>query len=289
MTIRTGMTRRTRLTLGALLVLALAVAGVASAATGVIARTPHYGTLASVGVSAGKATVAGRDLRLTLRLKHSIALRFAIVSGKEQIAWNGPAHLAPGVHTITRRLHGRPSGGSLRLRITSRKRSQRGRGFVKVRIIAGHKPPTGVTNVSEPPAGLALSNDGVAENRPAGTAVGTLAATDPDAGATYSYALATGSGDDDNGAFTIDGATLRTAAAFDFETRSAYSVRIRVSDGRGGTFEQAFTVHSPTRRSPRPASPCRRAASPRTGRPAVPSAPSRRPIRTRRARTSTRS
>src|SRR5262249_6419846 len=78
------------------------------------------------------------------------------------------------------------------------------------------------------PTGIALCAASVAENQPAGTAVGTLSATDPDAGDTLTFSLVAGAGSTDNGSFQISGKLLQTAAVFDFETKSAYSIRVRV-------------------------------------------------------------
>jgi hypothetical protein len=90
-----------------------------------------------------------------------------------------------------------------------------------------------VTNVNEAPEALELSNLNVDENQAIGTVVGTLSATDPDAGTTLTYTLATGNGtnDADNASFTIEGNSLKTNAIFDFETKSTYAVYIKVSDG----------------------------------------------------------
>ncbi|GAA1503963.1 hypothetical protein BJ978_000316 [Agromyces terreus] len=95
---------------------------------------------------------------------------------------------------------------------------------------------------NQAPTGLTLSGTSVAENRPAGTDVGAFALTDPDPAATPSFALVAGAGSTDNGAFTIVGATLRTAASFDFEAKSSYAIRVRGSDGYGGSIEKAFTI-----------------------------------------------
>nr|MDQ3822838.1 cadherin domain-containing protein [Actinomycetota bacterium] len=99
-----------------------------------------------------------------------------------------------------------------------------------------------VTNANEAPTDIALSNSSVAENQPAGTAVGTLSATDPDSGDTHTYTLVSGTGDADNASFQIDGSALETNAAFDFETKSSYSVRVRATDSGSATFEKAFTI-----------------------------------------------
>lgn len=99
-----------------------------------------------------------------------------------------------------------------------------------------------VNDVNEAPAGLALSGATVAENAPAGTSAGTLAATDVDAGDTRTYALVAGAGDADNALFAVDGTALRTTAPLDFEAQPTRSVRVRVTDARGASAEEAFTI-----------------------------------------------
>ncbi len=93
-----------------------------------------------------------------------------------------------------------------------------------------------------PPTDITLAPNSVAENQPAGTTVGTLSATDPDAGDTFTYALATGSGSADNASFSIAGATLLTTRPFDYETQSAMSIRVRVTDHAGQSFEKALAI-----------------------------------------------
>jgi hypothetical protein len=99
-----------------------------------------------------------------------------------------------------------------------------------------------VTNVNEAPTDIALSNASVAENQAPGTAVGTLTTTDPDADNTFTYTLVPGAGDTDNAAFTITGTSLETAAAFDYEAKSSYSVRVRATDQGGLWTEMPFTI-----------------------------------------------
>jgi Tol biopolymer transport system component len=91
------------------------------------------------------------------------------------------------------------------------------------------------------PAELSLYGTTVAENRPVGTEVGVLA-TGASSSGPFTYMLVAGEGDADNGAFTIDGNTLRTAATFDFETRAAYTIRVRSTDGGSVCCEQSFTI-----------------------------------------------
>ena len=99
-----------------------------------------------------------------------------------------------------------------------------------------------VTNINEAPTNMSASASSVAENAASGTTVATLGATDIDAGETFTYTLVSGTGDTDNASFAITGSTLSTAAVFDFETKSSYSVRVRVTDAGGLTFEKEFTI-----------------------------------------------
>ncbi|MFM7055327.1 MAG: cadherin domain-containing protein, partial [Planctomycetota bacterium] len=99
-----------------------------------------------------------------------------------------------------------------------------------------------VTNVNEAPTNMTLSNASLAENQPSGTAIGNFTATDPDAGDTHTWALVAGTGSTDNASFTIVGNQLRSAAAFDFETKSSYSIRVCAKDALGLTFEKVFTI-----------------------------------------------
>jgi VCBS repeat-containing protein len=92
------------------------------------------------------------------------------------------------------------------------------------------------------PTAIALAPAAVAENAASGTTVGTLSATDADTGDTFTYALVSGTGSTDNASFAIDGTSLKTAAVFDFETKASYSVRVRVTDAGGLTFERALTI-----------------------------------------------
>ena len=99
-----------------------------------------------------------------------------------------------------------------------------------------------VTDVNETPTDIALSASTIAENSAANTVVGTLSSTDPDAGASFTYTLVSGTGDTDNASFTTSGNSLRTSAVFDFETKSSYSIRVRTTDGGGLYYEESFTI-----------------------------------------------
>jgi hypothetical protein len=99
-----------------------------------------------------------------------------------------------------------------------------------------------ITNANDAPTDIALSNSSVDENEPVGTAVGTLSATDQDAGDTHTFSLVAGAGDTDNASFQIDGTTLKTNAVFNYEVKNSYSIRVRVTDSGSATFEEVFTI-----------------------------------------------
>ena len=99
-----------------------------------------------------------------------------------------------------------------------------------------------VIDVNEAPTEIDLSASSVEENQPSGTTVGLLSGTDPDAGDTLSFSLVSGTGDADNGSFTITGTTLKTATAFNFEASSSLSIRIRVTDSGALTRDEVLVV-----------------------------------------------
>jgi trimeric autotransporter adhesin len=92
------------------------------------------------------------------------------------------------------------------------------------------------------PTNLTLSATTIAENNAVNTVVGTFSTTDVDSGDIFTYSLVAGEKDVDNASFNISGNSLRTRARFDFETKSSYNVRVRVTDSANNTFEKAFTI-----------------------------------------------
>lgn len=99
-----------------------------------------------------------------------------------------------------------------------------------------------VINVNESPTAISLSSNSIAENSSIGTVIGQLLASDPDVSESFTFTLVAGSGDANNGEFTIDGNELKTATELDFETQSSYSIRIKVSDSGSLEFEDSFEV-----------------------------------------------
>jgi hypothetical protein len=92
------------------------------------------------------------------------------------------------------------------------------------------------------PTDIALSSASIAENLPSGTTIGTLTTTDPNSGDSFTYSLASGLGSSDNDAFSVSGGTLLSAASFDYETKSSYSIRLRSTDSGGLSVEKPFTI-----------------------------------------------
>jgi uncharacterized repeat protein (TIGR01451 family) len=99
-----------------------------------------------------------------------------------------------------------------------------------------------INGASDAPTNISLSSSSVAENRPSGTLVGSFSTADPDTGDTFAYALVAGTGGNDNASFTIAGGQLRTAAVFDYETKSSYSIRVRTTDSGTLYYEKVFVI-----------------------------------------------
>jgi gliding motility-associated-like protein len=99
-----------------------------------------------------------------------------------------------------------------------------------------------IANVNEAPTAIALSNATIDENNLKFQPIGSLGSTDPDAGDSFTYSLVSGTGSTDNSKFTLSGNTLKAAEAFDFETKSSYSIRIQTTDAAGLSFQKEFTV-----------------------------------------------
>jgi Ca2+-binding RTX toxin-like protein len=97
-----------------------------------------------------------------------------------------------------------------------------------------------VNNVNEAPTSLTLSGTRINENSLGGAVVGTLGATDPDAGSTFTYALAS----DPDGKFQVVGNQLqvRSGANIDYEVKTFHQVTLRVTDQGGLSYDKTFTI-----------------------------------------------
>lgn len=97
-----------------------------------------------------------------------------------------------------------------------------------------------VSDANDTPTAISLSVNSIDENTAANTVIGSLSTTDIDTGDLHTYTLVSGFGG--NASFAISGANLTNVSAFDFETKSSYSIKVKTDDGKGGTFEQEFTI-----------------------------------------------
>jgi alpha-tubulin suppressor-like RCC1 family protein len=95
------------------------------------------------------------------------------------------------------------------------------------------------------PTGISASPAEVMENSPAGSVVGTLSATDPDAGDLHTFELVHGIGSLDNGRFRISGNQLFARARIDrdYETDpESFSIRVRARDSWLNPFEAVIVL-----------------------------------------------
>ena len=104
----------------------------------------------------------------------------------------------------------------------------------------GTAPPPPPPN--QAPSIVELSANSVYENAANGTIVGTVAATDPDAGDTFTYALL----DDAGGRFAIDPATgaitVADGSLLDFETADQHDVVVQVTDAGGLSDTETLSI-----------------------------------------------
>lgn len=97
-------------------------------------------------------------------------------------------------------------------------------------------------SLNSTPNDVVLSSTSIAENLPVGTVVGSLSTIDQDTGDTFTYALVSGPGSADNASFQMVGNSLRTAASFNYNTQSSYSIRVRSTDAQGGSLDKIVSI-----------------------------------------------
>ena len=88
---------------------------------------------------------------------------------------------------------------------------------------------------------LVLSSTSIGENSAVGTEVGVLTVSTVTGGTAYVYSLVGGAGGVDNSAFIVRDNRLLTNATFDFEAKSAFSIRLRAV-AAGVAVERSFTI-----------------------------------------------
>jgi RHS repeat-associated protein len=170
-----------------------------------------------------------------LRWENAYGLDYKIQFSGDASQWTDAAHITNGAYEY----RAIPTGHAI-ARYVKMQGITRGTGYGysiwEFEVIGTCVPP------NNNPTNITLSNSSVNENLAAGTVVGTLTTTDPDAGNTFTYSLVSGTGSTDNASFTLDAASLKTASSFNYEAKSSYSIRLRTTDNYAGTFEKQFTI-----------------------------------------------
>ena len=92
---------------------------------------------------------------------------------------------------------------------------------------------------NQAPTAITLSASTFAENA-AGASVGTISATDPDTGETFTYSI---SGTDKD-SFELSGTTLKLkdTVSADFETDASYSITLTATDSADNTVSKDYTI-----------------------------------------------
>ena len=113
---------------------------------------------------------------------------------------------------------------------------------LSVQVLTPTPTPTPSATPNYPPTDISLSNSSINENTATGTTIGTFSSTSLDPGDTYTYTFVTGTGDDNNGSFTITGSSLKNAFVPNYEVKTSYSIRVRSADSIGQFTEKQFTI-----------------------------------------------
>ncbi len=109
------------------------------------------------------------------------------------------------------------------------------------RVITIHLNNLPEPPVNHAPTDISLSLDNVAENAKNGTVIGLLGAEDEDSGEIFTYTLV----DDADGRFEVFGGKLRVkdGSRLDYEDIATHTIRVRVTDKGGKSFEKDFVIH----------------------------------------------
>ena len=99
-----------------------------------------------------------------------------------------------------------------------------------------------VDKINDAPTGLYFSDSVFFENTSA-PFIGSFTTKDPDLIDKFKYSLTAGTGDVDNARFTIVDSNLFFKSSANFEVKKTYSVRVRVTDSGGLTYDKVFSIH----------------------------------------------
>jgi hypothetical protein len=113
---------------------------------------------------------------------------------------------------------------------------------LSVQVLTPTPTPTPTSTPNYPPTDISLSNSSINENTATGTTIGTFSSTSLDSNDTYTYSLVAGTGDDNNGSFTITGSSLKNGFIPNYESKTSYLIRVRSTDSIGQYTEKQFTI-----------------------------------------------
>ena len=99
-----------------------------------------------------------------------------------------------------------------------------------------------LVDVNTAPTRIYISDSTINENASILTNLGLFTALDYDTAEVFTYTLVSGVGDTNNVNFNIQGSTLRSLNIFNYEVKSSYSIRVRVTDKANNTFERYFRI-----------------------------------------------
>lgn len=100
-----------------------------------------------------------------------------------------------------------------------------------------------IDSANSAPTDITISEDHLEDGSVAGSVVGLLSTTDPDAGDTHTYTLVSGQGSAANDTFTIAGDTLKTVYDLNFGTPRRLAIRVRTTDALGAWYEEAIQIY----------------------------------------------
>jgi hypothetical protein len=118
----------------------------------------------------------------------------------------------------------RPSGGGIDIGADERS--------------GGGPPPPPPPPTNHAPTNVAISASTVKENSAAGTAIGWLSVSDPDAGDSHTLALVDNAG----GRFALSGNQLVVAGAINYEAGASQTIVVRATDAGGLPFDKTIVI-----------------------------------------------
>jgi gliding motility-associated-like protein len=99
-----------------------------------------------------------------------------------------------------------------------------------------------LTIKTDVPTSISLASVPLYENAAPGASAGTLNSTSDNTAATFTYSLVTGTGDTDNGLFSISGDKILSTTSLDFETKASYKVRVRSTTQNNSSLDKELTI-----------------------------------------------